>query len=98
MPRQEAFATAALELRDMKSIEPGALLAPLRSEDEPEADGTRDLWRTLNVTQDHLVKGGVQGKASTGRRVITKPIKAVGADPKTKRALWMLASKMAELI
>ncbi len=36
--------------------------------------------------------------ASTGRRMTTKPIKAIDADVKTNRALWVLAERMAELV
>ena len=97
-PQQLAFAEAATELRGNGTIEPKALLAPRRREDRPEADGSRDLWKTLNTAQEHLIKGGVQGVASTGRRMTTKPIKAIDADVKTNRALWILAERMAELV
>ena len=96
-PQQLAFAEAALELRGTGTIEPKALLAPRRSEDRPAPDGTRDLWQVLNTTQEALIKGGVQGIGSTGRRMTTKPIKAIDADVKTNRALWVLAERMAQL-
>ena len=66
-------------------------------EDAPAPDGSRDLWRTLNTVQEHLIKGGLRGTASTGRRMTTKPIKAVDADLKTNRALWRLGEEMAKL-
>ena len=96
--RQLAFATAALEIRDgTAEIEPRALLAPRRSEDRPNPDGSRDLWKTLNVTQEALTKGGVRGRSVSGRRMTTRPIKAVDADIRTNRALWKLAEELAKL-
>lgn len=97
-PQQLAFAEAALELRPSGTIEPKALIAPRRAEDRAEANGTRDLWKVLNSAQEGLIKGGVQGIGTTGRRMTTKPIKAIDADVKTNRALWVLAEKMAELV
>ena len=97
-PQQLAFAESALELRGAGTIEPAALLQPRRQADAGNPDGTRDIFATMNTVQEHLIKGGVQGKASTGRRMTTKPVKAIDADLKTNRALWMLASKMAELV
>ncbi|WP_422923206.1 DUF932 domain-containing protein [Singulisphaera sp. PoT] len=99
MPQQLAFASAALEVRDATTaIEPAQILAPRRSEDRPAPDGTRDLWKTLNVAQESLTQGGVPGTARSGRRTTTRPIKAVDADIKTNRALWRLAEEMSKLI
>ncbi len=98
-PQQLAFATAAIELRDTPAqIEPAHLLIPRRSEDRPESDGTRNLWKTLNTCQESLTKGGVKGKGNTGRRMTTRPIKAVDADVRTNRALWKLSEEMAKLV
>lgn len=96
-PQQTAFAEAAIELRG-QNVTPKALLAPRRREDAPAPDGTRDLWRTLNTAQEALIKGGVRGTATTGRRMTTRPIASVSEDIRTNRALWVLASKMAELV
>lgn len=97
-PQQTAFATAALEIRDAETqIDPAEVLTARRPEDRPAADGSRDLWKTLNVTQEAMTKGGVRGRAMSGRRTTTRPIKAVDTDIRTNRALWKLAEKMAEL-
>lgn len=97
-PQQLAFAEAALTLREHRHITAAQLLAPKRVEDAPAPDGTSDLWRLLNTTQEHLMKGGDRGIAPTGRRMTTRAIKSVDADLKTNRALWMLSEKMAELL
>lgn len=96
---QIAFASAALELRDSPAkIEPAQLLRARRSEDRPDDSGNRSLWQTLNVTQETLIKGGARGQSASGRRMTTRPVKAVDADVRTNRALWVLAEQMKTLI
>lgn len=97
-PQQMAFATAALELRDNAIIKPVQLLRAKRSEDREDQNGSRDLWRTMNTVQEHLVRGGDRGTGSTGRRATTRPIKSVDADLKTNKALWTLATEMAKIV
>jgi len=97
-PQQEAFATAALELRDNAIVRPAQLLRAKRMEDRESADGSRDLWRTFNTVQEHMVRGGDRGIGSTGRRTTTRAINSVDGDLRTNKALWTLASKMAELV
>jgi len=92
-PQREVFATAALELRDNTIVTPAQLLAPHRSEDRKA-----DLWTVSQVVQENLVKGGLNGKASTGRRTKTRPIKSVSEDLKTNKALWRLTEEMAKLV
>jgi hypothetical protein len=91
--QQHAFAEAALELRDNCNVTPDQLLAPRRSEDDKP-----DLWHVMNRVQEGLTKGGIQGRAASGRRVTTRPIKSVSEDVRTNKALWLLAEKMAELL
>ena len=67
------------------------LLRPKRFEDQG-----RDLWATLNVVQEHLTKGGDQGRAATGRRLTTRGIKAISEDQRVNRALWAYAEAVAE--
>jgi hypothetical protein len=104
---QHAFAAAAHELRfadaDGKTstpITPGQLLAPRRRE-----DAATNLWTTLNVVQENVIRGGLQGvQHSTddrGRRkrrnVTTREVKGIDQDVRLNRALWLLGQKMAEL-
>jgi hypothetical protein len=96
---QLAFASAALELRDgTAKIEPQELLVPRRREDAPDGEGNRTLWQTLNVAQETLIRGGARGRSTSGRRMTTRPIKAVDGDVRTNRALWVLAEQMAKLV
>jgi hypothetical protein len=96
-PEQEVLAEAALELRDSAlEVLPRALLAPRRWEDGA-ADRPRDLWRTLNVTQENLMRGGVQGHNEQGQRRRLRGVKSVDGDMRINRALWVLAERMAGL-
>jgi len=96
-PEQEILAEAALELRDSAlAVQPRAILAPRRWEDGSPHEA-RDLWRTMNVTQENLLKGGIQGHNEQGQRRRLRGVHSVDADTKINRALWVLAERMAEL-
>jgi hypothetical protein len=60
-----------------------------------------DLWHTLNVVQENVIKGGLHGVRNPGtrerRRVTTRQVNGIDQDVKLNKALWMLAEKMAEL-
>ena len=94
-PVQRVYAEAAAVLLDTP-VRPESLLAARRAEDKPAPDGSRSLWNTLNVTQEAILKGGVQGHAPTGRRTTTRPVKAVDRDIKLNKALWTLATQLAQ--
>lgn len=117
---QGAFADAARELRfadaegEIKTpITAAQLLRPRRTEDAAEvADWRRptlpkaDLWHTLNVVQENVIRGGLhafqqatdpQTGRRTARRVTTREVRGIDQDVKLNRALWMLAERMAEL-
>jgi hypothetical protein len=49
------------------------------------------------VVQENLIKGGQGGRASTGRRLTTRPVTGVQQDVKLNRALWQLAEGMRQL-
>ena len=82
------------------AIEPKQLLEAKRS-----ADRGDDLWRTLNVVQENLIKGGLRGVQfgkddqgrGTRRRVTTREVKSIDGDVKLNKALWTLAEEMAKL-
>jgi hypothetical protein len=96
-PEQEVLAEAAIALRDTAlEVEPRAVLLARRWEDG-DARQPRDLWRTMNVAQENLMKGGVQAHNEQGRRVRLRGITSVDADTRLNRALWVLAERMAEL-
>ena len=92
------FAQAALEVRygedwaRQSPVRPGQLLDARRTDDR----GT-DLWVTFNRVQENLLKGGLLGRARSGRRVRTRQVRSVTEDIRLNRALWRLAERFAQL-
>lgn len=94
-PKQIAFASAALELRGTTlDVQPESILRARRYEDRATVNGERSVWDTLNVVQEHLVRGGARGRTSTGRRSSLRAIGAPAEDVKFNRALWRLAEEL----
>jgi Domain of unknown function (DUF932) len=97
---QRAFSQAALALR-YEPNEEGVIDAPISSDQlnhiRRNADAKDDLWTTFNRVQENVIKGGLQGRASTGRRISTKAITNIDNNVNLNRALWMLAESMANL-
>jgi len=94
-PEQQVFANAALQLRwdeDQTPVTAERVLRPKRW-----ADNKTDLWTTFNVVQENLIKGGVAGRATTGRRLTTRGVGGVNENVKLNRALWTLADGLANL-
>lgn len=98
---QRAFAAAAAELAPTTlEFDSAALLRPRRylergtSWDLPKDD----LWSTLNVVQENLVKGGVQGRNANGRRMRTRTITGIDTDQKLNKALFVLAEQLKSVI
>ena len=60
-----------------------------------EEDRGSDLWRTFNVAQENLIRGGFLN-GSTRRQV--RPITSIQKDVKFNAQLWDLASKYSEAI
>jgi Domain of unknown function (DUF932) len=101
---QSAFAEAAHTLRFADSegktttpITAAQLLTPRRREDIGS-----DLWRTLNRIQENVIVGGLSAiqRDANGRRVrrvSTRRINGIDQDVRINKALWELASRMAEL-
>jgi hypothetical protein len=46
--------------------------------------------------QESLLRGGQTGRNERGRKVTTRPVKAVEADLRINRRLWELAEQVAE--
>jgi len=98
---REQFATEAHRLRFANhdgevttAIRPMQLLEPRR----PQDCGT-DLWKTFNVTQENIIKGGLTAEgvdAAARRRTFrSRAIRGVDQDVKLNRALFVLADKVA---
>jgi len=96
-PQQNAFATAALSLRyddGEAPITPAQVIQPRRS-----ADSDPTLWNTFQVTQEHLVNGGVRGNnPETHRRLRTRAVTGISENTRLNKALWTLTEKMRELL
>lgn len=78
-------------------ITPDQLLHARRSE-----DASHDLWSTMNVVQENLIRGGLTGSRIDPntrrgrRRITTRPVTGIDQDVKLNKALWLLAAKMEE--
>jgi hypothetical protein len=83
-----AFASDALRLRypdefPGTAVVPADLLKPMRAEDEGN-----DVWRTMNVVQEHIIRGGVQRRTGTNRVVRMRGIRAIREDVRLNVGLW----------
>ena len=79
-----------------KSINPISLLLPTRKE-----DAGNSLWKTFNVVQEKLTKGGKfltrENKRGHVVRGKAKGITNISEDLRVNRALWALTEQMATL-
>jgi hypothetical protein len=97
-PEQQAFARAALVAKygenDANAFPIGErqVLQPRRHDDVGA-----DLWRVFNRAQENLVRGGLRGRASTGRRTTTREVRGISENVQLNRALWTLAEEMTKL-
>ena len=93
LPRKDQLimAAEAFALKPIECIKPSFLLTARREADYTDSEGRRDLWRTTNVIQESLMRGGLSGVNARGRKVTTRAVKAVEADLKINRRLWELA-------
>jgi hypothetical protein len=93
-PQRLAFAAQALALRfppdRQRGMQPSHLLVPRRPEDVGD-----DLWRTYNVVQEHLIKGGLTGRSQSDRLTRSRKITAIREDVRINTALWEMATALA---
>lgn len=89
------FANAALSLRWDEDKAPVQAEQVLRT--RRWADNKADLWTTFNRVQENLLKGGLSGRTTTGRRTSTRAVGGVNENVKLNRALWSLADGLAQL-
>lgn len=99
---QLAFADAAVELRWGSDEATSTSLAPINNASQiirpmRSADRGNDLWTVFNRAQEHLVKGGVQGRSASGRRNRTREVGGVNENVRLNRALWTLADRLAQI-
>jgi hypothetical protein len=90
---QESFAKSSIPLRFDKhlQIDYKDLLVPHRDEDTKD-----DLYTTLNVIQENLLRGNISGvNKDTGRRFTSKEIKSISKDVEVNQGLWDIAERIA---
>ena len=84
------FAAEAYALRFPQdrhvAMEPAQLLVPRRAEDVGN-----DLWRTFNVVQEAIIRGGLLRRSASGRLSRTRRITAIREDVRLNAGLWDLA-------
>jgi len=88
--QQLDFAGEALALRFPKDVhgglQPSQLLVPRRAE-----DAGNDLWRTFNVVQENILRGGLVRRSASNRLTRTRRITAIREDVRLNSGLWDLA-------
>jgi Domain of unknown function (DUF932) len=84
------FAAQALALRypdrTEYGLEPARLLVPRRAEDVGD-----DLWHTLNVVQEGLLRGGIPRRSASNRLIRMRGITSIKEDMRINSGLWDLA-------
>lgn len=68
------------------TFEPESLLTIRRKEDEVPS-----LWKTINVIQENMIQGGIEGKSSNNRKTVTKQITSLDRDREINQSLWQIA-------
>jgi hypothetical protein len=100
---RQAFAEAAHILRFADAegnvatpIKADQLLLPRRQDDTAP-----NLWNVFNVVQENAIRGGLTATGRDAnnrpRRATTRAVNGIDQDVKLNRALWTLATRMAEL-
>ena len=92
---KRAFAKASIPLRfeNHLEIDTNDLLIPHRTEDEKD-----DLYTTLNVIQENLLRGNISGQnKETGRRFTSKEITSISKDVDVNQGLWNIAERIANI-
>lgn len=62
------------------------MLTPCRREDKKY-----DLWATFQRVQENMIKGGLSGRNSQGKRKRTRAVKGIEGDLKLNGSLWQIA-------
>jgi hypothetical protein len=52
---------------------------------------------TYQRIQENLIKGGLSGRTTQGKRAHTRAVKGIDGDVKLNRALWVMAENMLQL-
>lgn len=91
MEERHQFAMRALALRfeaaQLTGLPTDQVLVARRAE-----DAGFDLWRTYNVIQENLLRGGLLRRTASGRLTRTRGISAIREDLRLNTGLWELAA------
>jgi len=89
---KESFARSSIPLRFGKhlQVDHTDLLVPHRDEDTKD-----DLYTTLNVIQENLLRGNISGfNKNSGRRFTSKEITSISKDVDINQGLWDIAERI----
>ena len=92
---KESFAKSSIPLRFEEHLEINHkdLLIPHRMQDYKD-----DLYTVLNVIQENLIRGNIQGiNKDTKRRFTSKEITSISKDTQVNKGLWDIAEKIAQI-
>jgi hypothetical protein len=92
---KESFAKSSIPLRfeSYLEINHNDLLIPHRQQDEKD-----DLYTTLNVIQENLLRGNISGiNKDTKRRFTSKHISSISKDVEVNKGIWDIAERIASI-
>lgn len=92
---KQSFAKSSIPLRFEEHLEVdyNDLLIPHRDEDTKD-----DLYTTLNVIQENLIRGNISGvNKDTGRRFTSKQISSISKDVEVNKGIWDIAERIASI-
>jgi len=94
--QQKKLALLSMDARptDVK-YEVADLLEARRVEDDVLSDNSRSLWKTMNVIQENIIKGGFIYKDANNVSRTVREVKAVHADEIINRNLWQITENFA---
>jgi Domain of unknown function (DUF932) len=69
-----------------------------RVRDQSKREHTKHMLRLRRYQriQENLIKGGLSGRTTKGKRAHTRAVKGIGGDVKLNRALWVMAENMLQ--
>lgn len=96
---QIALATSANELLETTlEVKPERLLTYRRYADQGNKEnGNNNLWKTSNIIQENLIRGGVLAKNKEGYSRRTRAVKCIQNNVGINKAIWRLTEEMAKL-
>ena len=92
---KESFAKLAIPLRfeEHLQVDYADLLVPHREEDYKD-----DLYTVLNIIQENLIRGNIQGiNKDTQRKFTSREVKSIAKDVTVNKGLWDIAERIASI-